>query len=99
MREKAFAAVKTAIEQLNEELDYDNLRNVTNDTAIYGGEEGFDSLSLMFLVATLEEEIKNCFGKQITLTNETGMWLSNNHFRTAGSLADFIVSLLGTRQG
>ncbi len=95
MREEAFALVNTAIEELNEELDYDSLRDVTDDTPIYGGDDSIDSLSLVTLVVRLEEQVEKAFGRRVSLADQKAVSMRHSPYRTAGSFADFIVSRLG----
>lgn len=96
MREQTFALVKTAIEELNEELEYDTLENVTEDTVVYGGEDGIDSLSLVRLVVDLERQVEEAFGKRVTLADEKAMSMRNSPYRSAGTLTDFIIDRLET---
>ena len=99
MREKALELVRAAIEELNEELDYESLRNVTDETPVFGGPDSIDSLSLVTLVVDLEKEVQQAFGKQITLADEKAMSMRNSPYRTAGALVDFIVSRLEGTDG
>jgi len=99
VRDKAFSLVKEAVEELNEELDYDTLRDVTDDTPIYGGDDGIDSLSLVTLVVNLEEQSERAFGRRLSLADQKAMSMRNSPYRSAGSLADFIVARLGAADG
>jgi acyl carrier protein len=94
MREQAFALVKAAIEELNEELEYDTLENVSEDTPVYGGDDGIDSLSLVRLVVDLEHQVEESFGKRVTLADEKAMSMRNSPYRSAGALTDFILARL-----
>ncbi|MFQ5467052.1 MAG: acyl carrier protein [Kiloniellaceae bacterium] len=94
MRARAFALVKDAVEELNEELEYDSLGSVTDDTPIYGGDDGIDSLSLVTLVVGLEERSEAAFGRRLALADQKAMSMRNSPYRTAGALADFIVERL-----
>jgi acyl carrier protein len=96
MKEKIFELVKTSLEELNEELDYGSLRNVTWETSIAGGESSIDSLSLVTLVVGLETKIEKTFNKKILLADEKAMSTRNSPFRSMGSLVDFIAERLGT---
>jgi acyl carrier protein len=96
MREQTFALVKSAIKELNEELEYDTLQNVTEDTVVYGGDDGIDSLSLVRLVVDLERQVEEVFGKRVTLADEKAMSMRNSPYRSAGALTDFIVTRLET---
>jgi len=99
VREKAFTLVKDAIAELNEELEYDTLREVGEDTPIYGGDEGIDSLSLVTLIVNLEERSESAFGRRLALADQKAMSMRNSPYRTAGALADFIVARLGEADG
>lgn len=94
MREETFSLVKAAIEELNEELDYDTLRGVTEETPIYGGDDGIDSLSLVALVVGLEREVEKAFGKRILLADQKAVSMRHSPYRTAGSLTDLIAARL-----
>lgn len=95
MRERIFAVVSTCIGDLNEELEYESLRNVTEATPLFGGADGVDSLSLVALVTALECELETAFGKRVVLADERAMSMRNSPFRTAGALTDLIVERLG----
>ncbi len=95
MRDKAFAIVKQAIEELNQELEYDNLRHVTEDTPIYGGDDGIDSLSLVSLIVGIEERTESALGRRVALADQRAMSMRNSPYRTAGALVDFIMERAG----
>jgi len=94
MRDKIFEIISSAIAELNEELDYDSLRNVSEETSIFGGEEGIDSLSLVLLVTSIESGIYNELDKSITLADEKAMSMHNSPYRSAGALLDFTMQRL-----
>lgn len=95
MRNRIFEVVKLAIDELNEEIDHDMLRNVTETTPIFGNEEGIDSLSLVVLIASLERDVEETFGLPVELADEKAMSVHRSPYRTAGSLTDFIFEQLG----
>jgi acyl carrier protein len=94
MRAEVFKVVRQAVEDLNEELDYDTLRKVTDDTPIFGGEHGIDSLSLVTLVVGLERDVETTFGKKVVLADEKAMSMVNSPYRSVGALVDYIVQRL-----
>jgi acyl carrier protein len=94
MRNKIFSLVEAAIRELNEELHYDSLVNVNEDTVIFGGEDGIDSLSLAALVVGLEVEVEEEFGRQVLLADERAMSMHNSPYRTIRSLSDLILERL-----
>lgn len=94
MREKVLELVKNAVRELNEELEYDSLRDPSEDTSVFGGDDGIDSLSLVSLIVGLEREIGAVFGKPVMLADEKAMSMRNSPYRTVGSLADLVVGKL-----
>ena len=94
MRDKIFAIVKEAVTELNEELDYDSLKNITEETTIFGGDEGIDSLSLVSLVTDVEAAIFDQLDQTVSLADETAMSMRNSPYRNVGALVDFALSKL-----
>jgi acyl carrier protein len=90
MGEIAFEIVKTAVEELADELGYDNLRNPSAETELFGGPDGIDSLSLVSLVAEIERETERRVSKRILLADERAMSRRNSPFRTVGTLSEFL---------
>jgi len=89
MREKIFLIIKEAVTELNEELDYDTLKNVSEDTPIFGGGDGIDSLSLVTLVSDIESVIFEELDKTISLADEKAMSMRHSPYRNVGALLDF----------
>lgn len=76
-------------------IDLENFpKNPTADHNIYGSEGLLDSMGLVNLVVTLEEQLQDEYGVAITLANERAMSQSESPFRTVGSLTKFIERLL-----
>ncbi len=94
MRDKIFKIINNALNELNEELDYDSLKNVNEETTIFGGTEGIDSLSLVLLVTEIEAGIYNELDKSITLADEKAMSMHNSPYRSVGALLDFALQRL-----
>lgn len=94
MRDQAFRIVKAAIEELNEELEYDTLESVSDDTPIFGGEDGIDSLSLVRLVVAIEQRVSEELDTDVVLSDEKAMSAKRSPYRTAASLADFVAERL-----
>ena len=94
MRDQVFTVVQAAVAELNEELEYEELGEVSDDTILYDGGDGIDSLSLVRLIVSLEERCGERFGKRLTLADEKAMSLRHSPYRTAGALTEFIVERL-----
>ncbi|MDH3604289.1 MAG: hypothetical protein OEU26_32185 [Candidatus Tectomicrobia bacterium] len=95
MRDRTFTLVKAAVDEINEELDQDRLRNVREETPLFGDEEGIDSLSLVVLIANLEQAVEEAFGVPVELADEKAMSRRRSPYRTVGALTDFILEQLG----
>lgn len=94
MKEQVFDIIKAAIDELNEELEYDELKDVTPDTAIFGGESGIDSLSLVRLVVDVEAGVSEAFDTEVTLANEKAMSSRNSPYRNVAAFTDFVLDCL-----
>jgi hypothetical protein len=97
--EKIFQLVKASLDELNEELGYSNLRAVSWETSIAGGQSSLDSLSLVRLIVDLEMKIERAFNKRILLADEKAMSARNSPFRNVTSLVDFIAVKMGICDG
>lgn len=68
------------------------------ETRLYGPEGLLNSLRLVSLVLDLEQEINDRNDTAITIADSRAMSQQRSPFRTIGSLADYIVSLLAAEQ-
>lgn len=93
--EQVLQLVLRTVSQEADDLDYDGLREPTADTALFGGEFGVDSLSLVRLVAAIERAAELHFGKNIVLADERAMSMRSSPFRTVGTLANLLYQRLG----
>ena len=91
MREQILTLVRDAVTDLNDELQYETLENPTEETVLFGGDDGIDSLSLVRLVVDIEQRIQEEIGKKASLTDERAMSAKRSPYRSVGALADFIV--------
>ena len=64
------------------------------DTALLSRDGVLDSMGLVNFIVSTEEKISDYFNKNITIADARAMSQKNSPFRTAGSLADHIVTLL-----
>ena len=94
MQGKIFEIVSHAIEDLNEELEYDHLRSISEDTHLFGGDDSIDSISLARLVTEIELLIDEKFNQKIILADEKAMSMKNSPYRSVGNLVIFIESKL-----
>lgn len=71
---------------------------IDEGTRLYGPEGLLDSLRLVSLVLDLEQEINDRLDTAITIADSRAMSQQRSPFRSVGSLADYIVSLLASEQ-
>ena len=90
-RDEVRAIISDAICELNDELDYDHLRNVTDSTPIFDGDESLDSLSLVSLIVDIEARVEDTFATEVVLASEKAMSMQNSPYRSVQSLIDFVL--------
>ncbi len=94
MEEKIIKTISDALTEINEELDYDSLKNITKATEIFGGDDGLDSLSLVRLVTEVEMNVNDEFDSSVLLASEKAMSMRNSPYRNVGSLTEFVIAEL-----
>lgn len=92
MRDKILNIIKEAVSDINEELDYDSLQNPSENTPIFGGDDGIDSLSLVMLVTEIESSLFDQLDLSISLADEKAMSMRNSPYRSVGALLEFALS-------
>ena len=94
MRNKLFKVLESVIKDLNDELEYDSLRNIQNETPIFSGEFSIDSISLAILIGDFEMSIREQLGLKVILADEKAMSRKNSPYKTVGTLLDFTLERL-----
>jgi acyl carrier protein len=95
MHTQSLELVKATVQDLAQELGYDNLREVDADTPLFGDGNGIDSLSLVRLVAEIEREAEAKFGRSVVLADERAMSRRKSPFRSVGTLSELLDERLG----
>jgi acyl carrier protein len=88
------AEVYKAIQRTNEVRLPDDQIACKEDAYLYGSGGGLDSLGLVSVIMDVEEAIGTETGLPIILADERAMSRMRNPFRTAGTLADYILERL-----
>lgn len=88
-----FEIVKTAVEELNADLQSTVLATVEPTTPLFGGSGPLDSLALVRLIANLEMKVEDSFAAPIVLADEKAM-SQGNPYRTVQTLVDLITQRL-----
>jgi D-alanine--poly(phosphoribitol) ligase subunit 2 len=63
-------------------------------TPLFGEGGQFSSLELVKLVVMIEESIESELGKSVRIMNDKAMSRHNSPFRSLGSFADYLTSLI-----
>lgn len=95
-KEKITELVLNCISELNEELEIEELKNANEDTKLYGGNSGIDSMSLVSLISDLEDRISEEFNQELVLANEKAMSQRVSPFRNISTLVSYIEDLLSS---
>lgn len=93
-RDQIFSIISDAIIDLNEELDYDHLREPSETTAIFDGDDSLDSLSLVSLIVDIEARVEDSFATEVVLASEKAMSMQNSPYRSVASLTEFVLGEL-----
>lgn len=83
-----------AVEEINSQLPDEKQLNKSTKTTLFGREGNLDSLELVNLVVTIEQNIEDIFDLNITIADERAMSQQHSPFRTIGSLTNYIEMLL-----
>lgn len=93
-REQIGACVLAAIDTLNPQLEADRQIERSLTARLFGREAPLDSLGLVNLIVTVEEQLSDDLDLTITLANEKAMSRRTSPFRSADVLIDFIVEMI-----
>jgi len=90
MNDGSLELVVATVAREAEDLGYESLRRPVAETALFGGSEGIDSLSLVRLVSAVERAAEREFGRRVVLADEKAMSMRNSPFRTVRTLAELL---------
>ena len=93
------ALILQSIREACQQLDLQQLVELTAETVLFGPGGELDSLGLVNLIVLLEEKISDEFGVEIVLTDQRAMSQQHSPFRTVQALADYVVRLLNEKKG
>jgi serine O-acetyltransferase len=95
---RVVAAIYRAIDWINEELPPDRQLTKAPETRLVGRQSVVDSMQLVNLIVAIEREVEDTFGVAVTLADERALSMKVSPFRSIQSLADYIGTLVNTRQ-
>ena len=93
-RDQVVDIIIASAEELNGSLEEPIELGLGADAPLYGDEGALDSLALVTLITTVEQELEDEFGSAVSLIDERAISQARSPFRTVGSLADFATDLL-----
>lgn len=94
MKERIFEIIASAVRDIGEEMEIESLQQVNEKTKLFGSGGALDSLSLVSLIADVEEKIVDTFERSIVLADERAMSQRTSPFRDVESLCDYVEKLL-----
>ncbi|MFA6684150.1 MAG: hypothetical protein WCS26_02720 [Arcobacteraceae bacterium] len=94
MLDKIEKILISCLEELNEELENENLNNITKETKIFGNNGALDSLALVSFITDVEDRISKELGHDIVLADEKAMSQRTSPFRNIETLSVYIQKLL-----
>ena len=94
MYDKIVTLIVAEANELNEQMVNKIPVTLGVNAPLYGSEGTLDSVGLVTLIVAVEQAVEDEFDATITLADEKAMSQKNSPFRTIGTLADYIVSLL-----
>jgi acyl carrier protein len=94
MKDEILNIVLQQLKEIGEEQEIDELINCKANTPVYARNGTIDSITLVYLVTELEEAVELKFDEIITLVDEKAMSQKISPFRSANSLADYMLKLI-----
>jgi acyl carrier protein len=91
---KIVAAIYRAVDWINGDLPPGRQLDKSMETRLVGSQAVLDSLQLVRLIIGIEREVEDAFGVALTLADERALSMKQSPFRSIGSLADYIGTLL-----
>jgi D-alanine--poly(phosphoribitol) ligase subunit 2 len=94
MTEKVLSAIYRAVDDVNSQADAATQMDKSPQTVLFGQSSQLDSFGLVTLIVAVEQNIQEDFGKAVTIADEKAFSQKNSPFRTIGTLAEYISTLL-----
>ena len=79
-----------SIDEFNEQLSEGSKIEKSTETTLFGESGKLDSLGLVTLIVSIEQNIEDEFGKSMTIADEKAMSQKHSPFKTIDTLADYI---------
>jgi D-alanine--poly(phosphoribitol) ligase subunit 2 len=82
-----------SIKELNENLDEDQKMQLSINTILLGKDSNIDSITLVNLIVSIEENLEENLNVSVTLADEKALSQKNSPFLTIKTLLDYITLL------
>lgn len=80
--------------ELNEDLRNKIPVEEGDKAPLFGGGGVLDSIALVTLISAVEQDVEDAFDVALTIADDRAMSASRSPFRSVGSLAEYLVTLL-----
>jgi len=97
MKDLILKNIYKSIKEVNESLDTKILLDKAIETTLFGKTGTLDSLGLINLIVSVEQNIEEEFDFTISLANDRALSQKHSPFSTIKSLADYIEILLNEK--
>lgn len=93
-RESIITLILTTLRDFGREQGREDWLTADEDTRLWGAKSGIDSMTLVTLIAELEQRFRDEVGTDLVLADERAMSAQRSPFRRVGTLADWISELM-----
>ena len=93
MENKIKEIIFKSIEELNENLEKDQKMQLSINTVLLGRDSNIDSITLVNLIVSIEENLEDNLNISVTLADEKALSQKNSPFLTIKTLLDYITLL------
>ena len=94
MKDKIENMIMESIKEIGQDTGNSSLQSPTLETKLFGQEGAMDSLTLVTLIAMIEEKISQELNEDIIIADEKAMSQSRSPFLTGQTLSDYIQTLI-----
>lgn len=94
MKEEIREIFKSAIEELNEQLDSTSKISYGEQTKLTGAGAALDSMDFVTLITIIEELLEEKFGRELRIVSDKAFSAQYSPFKDFSTLETFILDLL-----
>jgi len=94
MIDNIYKSIYKSIDEVNSQMSKEEQLIKSPDTVLYGESSSIDSIGLINIIVTVEQNIEDDFEKSITLADQKAMSQKQSPFKTVESLAKYIQILI-----